>query len=113
MRQIFSALKRAFRNTILTVALVSLLSFSCLLIFSVQSSLAAAPTERQPTLEKGIDTTTSGENREEAYEEAVKAINDPKGVEKEYEENLDAFKETQPNKGLVEEAKDLVEKVTK
>ena len=44
MRQIFSALKRAFRNSILTVALVSLLSFSGLLIFSVQSSLAAAPT---------------------------------------------------------------------
>lgn len=51
--------------------------------------------------------------REQAYEEQLKAAEDP---EKVYEKNLKAYKEVNPDEGLiqktVEGTKELVEKVT-
>ncbi|WP_346292862.1 hypothetical protein [Sphaerothrix gracilis] len=56
---------------------------------------------------------TAAADREDAYEKAAAVIDDPRGVEKEYEKNMDNYKRSHPSEnGMIEEAKDLVEKVT-
>lgn len=114
MQRIFSSLKQA-RKSLLIFSLISLISLSGLFIFT-GPTLAAAPTERQPTLEKGIDNASKdgegAEDRTEAYEKAVEAVDEPQGLEKVYEKNLEEYEETQPDTGIIQEAKQLIEKVT-
>jgi hypothetical protein len=53
------------------------------------------------------------EDRQAAYEKATEVINEPQGLEKVYEEDLKSFKKENPDEnGLIEGAKDLVNKVT-
>ncbi|MCL1468690.1 hypothetical protein [Argonema galeatum] len=112
MQRIFSSLKQAFRKSLFAFSLISLISLSALFIFTAGPSLAAAPIQSQPTIEKGIDNANQGAvNRAEAYEKAVKAV-DEQGLEKVYEKNLEKYEETQPDTGIIKEAKQLIEKVT-
>ncbi|MBD2185434.1 hypothetical protein H6S82_30195 [Planktothrix sp. FACHB-1355] len=115
MQRLFSNLKQAFRQSFFIFSLISLIGLSSLFIFS-QPSLAAAPTERQPTLERGIDnaaqTNQAAHNRVDTYEKAVKAVDDPQGLEKAYEKNLGKYEEKQPDNGIIQEASKIIEKVT-
>jgi hypothetical protein len=108
MRQIINSLRKVLVST-----LIVLLSVSALVLFPSQESLAGSPSLRQP-MSTQIDNTNQSETaREEAYEKEINALKDPqKAIEKEYEENLESYEETQPNKGLIQEAKELVEKAT-
>lgn len=116
MQRIFSAINQALGKTVLLLGLIGLLSISSLLIFPIQSSLAANSksliSQEKVTNQNTADHNAGLGNREDAYEKAVEVVEDPKGLEKVYEENLDEYKGTEGNNGIVEAAKDLVENVT-
>lgn len=121
MQRIFSAIGQAFAKRILVLGLMSLLSLSGLFVFANQPAWADKPLNRPSQSEAAIDrayTLSEGtglkeEDRQEAYEEATEALNDPKGLDKIYEEDLKEFKKENPNQtGLVEGAKKVVDKVT-
>ncbi|MBD1824575.1 hypothetical protein H6F51_19080 [Cyanobacteria bacterium FACHB-DQ100] len=51
-------------------------------------------------------------SRQEAYEKAMEAANDPKGLDKEYEKDLKIFKKENPDQAnIIEKAEAAVEKV--
>jgi hypothetical protein len=121
MQRIFSAVVQAFGKGILIFSLMSLLSLSGLFIFANQPALADKPLNKSPQAQEAIDrayTLSEGaglieEDRQAAYDRATDAVNDPKGLDKIYEKDLKAFKKTNPDEsGLLEGAKDLVDKVT-
>ncbi len=121
MQQMFSVIGQAFVKRVLIVGLMSLLSLSGLFIFANQPALADKPLNRPSQAEEVIDraytmseaTGLREEDRQEAYEEAAEAINDPKGLDKIYDEDLKAFRKENPGEnGLLEGAKELVDKVT-
>jgi hypothetical protein len=121
MQRIFSAIGQAFAKRILLFTLMSLLSLSGLFVFANQPALADKPLNSPSKAEETIDraytfseaTGLKEEDRQEAYEEATEALNDPKGLDKIYEEDLKEFRKENPGEnGLVEGAKDLVDKVT-
>lgn len=80
-----------------------------------------APASAAPAQE-GVIGPDSQEyaTREDAYDEALKVVNDPKGLDKEFKKDVEIFKEENPDKkdlvsgadNIVEEAKNVVEKVT-
>ena len=116
MQRIFSVLGQAFRKSILTLAMLSLISLSSLFIFVAQPSVAApVSTEGQKLIQQDkMDKESETANlRQQDYEEEVEAEKDP---EKVYEQNLKAYKKSNPDEGIVEKtvegAKELVEKVT-
>jgi hypothetical protein len=117
MQKIFSA----FAKRILLFALMSLLSLSSLFAFTNQPALAdklltrPSPDEVERAATYSEAAGLKQEDRLETYEEETEAINKPQGqgIEKIYEEDLKAYKKENPGEnGLVEGAKDLVEKVT-
>jgi hypothetical protein len=111
MSRIIYTLKKTWHK-VLVSTLIVFLSVSALVLFPTQQSLAEAPSLRQP-MQTQIDNSNQPKlPREKSYEEEIKALNDPKGIEKQYEENLEAYEETQPDKGIIQEAKSIVEKVT-
>lgn len=123
MQRIFSAIGQAFGKRIVIFGLMSLLSLSGLFVFANQPALAGkplnSPSQAEATIERTYAmseaTALQEEDRQEAYEEATEAVNQPKGtgLEKIYEEDLKEFKqENADENGLVEGAKDLIEKVT-
>ena len=111
MSYIFSTLKQGL-SKVLVSALIIVLTVSVFVFFPIQQSLAESPSLRQP-MQTQIDNSNQSEtDREKAYDKEINALNKPEGLEKEYEENLEAYEETQPDKGLIQEAKSLVEKAT-
>lgn len=113
MQRIFSALGQVFRKSILILSLVGLISLSGLLITD-QLCYAAVHPNQQVTPEEEFQRAESSQSpdvREEAYEEATKEAKSPRNEEKAYEENLAGFKKENPDGGLVEGAKGLIEKV--
>lgn len=111
MRHFFSTLQQSLHK-VLVSALIILLSISALVLFPTQPSLAEAPSLRQPMQTQTDNSNQSETAREKAYDKEINALNNPQGLEKEYEENLETYEETQPDKGLIQEAKSLVEKAT-
>lgn len=116
MQQILKSVKQAFRKSILILA-IGLISLSSLFIFATQPSLAATPNQKltptqRPIQQKAVNIDSQN-SREQAYEEQVKAAEDPDKV---YEENLKEYKKENPDEGLVEKtvegAEKLVDKVT-
>lgn len=124
MQRFLAALKQSFHKNILILGLMSLLSLSGLFIATQQSALAASdkpfnqPSQAQEAIDRAYTLSEAAglkeEDRQEAYEEATEAINESGGraTEKIYEEDLEAYEEAQPDKGLVEGAKELIENVT-
>jgi len=111
MRYIFSTLQQSLYKFLVST-LIILLSVSALVAFPTQESLAEAPSLRQPMQTEINNSEQSETAREQAYEKEINALKNPQAVEKEYEENLEVYEETQPDKGLIQEAKSIVEKVT-
>jgi hypothetical protein len=56
--------------------------------------------------------TEAAGSREAGYEAAKQDAENLRTEEKAYKRNLKAYKEEQPNPGLVEGAKDVIEKIT-
>ena len=116
MQRIFSTLGKR----IVILGLMSLLSLSGVFLFANQPVLAGTSVnkpsneavDRAYTLSQ--EAGLREEQRQEAYEEATDAVSDPKkGIEKIYEEDLKAYKQDNSGgNGLVEGAKNLVDKVT-
>ena len=116
MQRIFESVKQAFRQSILIVALMSLIALSGSFIFVQQPSLAApisAGGQKLMQQEKMDKESEAANQREQAYEEQIKAAEDPDKV---YEENVKEERKSNPDEGIVQKAvegtKDLVEKVT-
>lgn len=112
MHQFFASFKQLFRRSILLLAMLSLLSS----FFFSQPSYAAT-TQKLTEFEKMDKQSAVVEgdavDREQAYEEQIKAEKDPDKV---YRENLKAERQAHPDEGLVEKAvektEELVNKVT-
>ncbi len=115
MKQIFLALKRAFGKSIFSVGMLSLIILSSLFIFVQPPSLASPiSTEgRKLIQQENIDKESfEADKRSEAYEQQVKAAQDPDKV---YEENLKAYQKEHPEDLVtktVQGAEKLVDKVT-
>ncbi|MGQ4649501.1 hypothetical protein [Lyngbya aestuarii] len=115
MQQFFSVIKQVFHKSILVISLTSLLSLSGLLVFTNQAALALPDTNLNTLSQtKLTDTELGVKDPEAVYEEETKEIRqNPKGATEEmYEEEYKEYKKSQPNQGLVENAKELVEDVT-
>lgn len=114
MHQIFASLKQVFHRSILLVAMLGLLISS---LFFTQPSYAATQNQKLTEFDKMEKQSAAAEQntseREQDYEEQVKAAKDPDKV---YEENSKEYKQANPGEGLVEKAvektEELVNKVT-
>lgn len=112
MHQFFASFKQLFHRSILLLAMLSLLSS----LFFTQPSYAAT-TQKLTEFEKMDKQSAVVEgdavDREQAYDEQIKAEKDPDKV---YRENLKEERQAHPDEGLVEKAvegaKDVVNKVT-
>ncbi|MBW4577807.1 MAG: hypothetical protein KME08_21465 [Aphanothece sp. CMT-3BRIN-NPC111] len=112
MQHILSVVGQAFRKTILILSLISLLGLSNSFIFASQPAYAAKLTPEEK-IDRAHNYSGAAGIREESYEEEVEEAKSPAKMEKAYEEDLKEYRESQPDKGgLVEGAKELVEKVT-
>ncbi len=109
--QRLTMLSREFFGRLRTVVLVCLVGLISWLAIANQPAYAAnANRASAPT----VDQAMTQEPRDQAYEEALEVIDDPNGVQKTYKENLKQFRQENPDQkeGLIEGAKDLVDKVT-
>lgn len=116
MQRIFSAIARAFGQGIFTFGLIALIGISGLFIFTATPSLASTNNgqlvQNNSQNSRASHNTQTPQDREQAYDKATEAIQDPQGLDKIYEENLSEYEKSQPNKGIVKAAEDLVETVT-
>jgi hypothetical protein len=109
--QIKNTLMPILRKGILIVILACLLNLvGWVSIFNLPSYAASTPEEELADIREDKAKI----NPEEFYEKATKTSEDPKmGVEKNYEKNLKEFYKENPEEGgLVEGAKQLVDKAT-
>ncbi len=112
MRQVFLTLKQTVYKTMVLVGLVSLIYTSGFFVAEQPSyaDILKQPVKEQPFV---LDEPQTATNREAAYEEAIDTAKKSNGVEKEYEKDLETFKEEHPSDNpVVEGAKELIEKVT-
>ncbi len=127
MEKILLTLKQALRSSFFVVSLMIFISLSGSLIFIQQASYATTleelkliPPEYKPNSEEKINRANEydpgvgiqEENREEAYEQAIKDSTNLNTIEKTYERNLKAEKEQNPPESFGEKAKEVLEKVT-
>lgn len=121
--QVFLAiLNKAFRQSIVVLGLMLFISMSGLFFFTQQPSYAISSASRQLTPEEKIDrayeyseaTGLQEEDRQEAYEQAIKDSESLQSVEKAYERNLKAEGiQENPLSNIGEKAKELVDTVNK
>lgn len=111
MQRHFSYLGKVVRKIFLVLGLISLLSLSGLAIFSTQPSLAAAYKDNSSVLNQSSNSQ-SVKSREDAYDKAIKAIDEPEGLEKVYEKNLEKYEKENPEPGIIESAKEVIKEVT-
>ncbi|MEH2320237.1 hypothetical protein [Nostoc sp.] len=127
MQKILLTLKQALRSSFLVLGLMISISLSGSFIFVQQASYATTleelkliPPEYKPNSEEKINRANEydpgvgvqEENREEAYEQAIKDSKNLNTIEKTYERNLKAEKEQNPPESFGEKAKEVLEKVT-
>jgi hypothetical protein len=128
MQRLFSNVWGALGKRILVFGLMGLLSLSGLFIFANQPALAGQPLQVQQKIisqagGKSVNRAyTQNEGLglpdappQESYDEITEEISsDPKqGLEEIYEEDLKVYeKETSNDNGLLDGAKDLINKVT-
>ncbi|MDB9513348.1 hypothetical protein PN499_19320 [Kamptonema animale CS-326] len=119
MKRILSTLGQAFRKSILAVCLMSLISLTGVMILPGQPAYAAIvdissnQTKTGATIEGFSKDNKAVVNRDEAYEEAVKATEKPKvGIEKVYEQDLHAYQEENPPESILEKAEEAIDKIT-
>lgn len=110
MKRSMTLSKELFGRRLRAIALACLVGLMSWLTLATQPAFAAS---NQGTAASSVDQTMTAEPRDQAYEEAVDVIDNLNGVQKTYEENLKQYRQENPDqKGLVEDAKDLVTKVT-
>ncbi|MBN3942477.1 MAG: hypothetical protein V7L21_25150 [Nostoc sp.] len=127
MQKILLTLKQAFRSSFLVVSLMVFISLTGSFIFVQQTSYATTleelklvPPEYKPNSEERINRANEydpgvgiqEEEREEAYEQAIKDSKNLNTIEKTYERNLKAEQEQNPPESFGEKAKEVIEKVT-
>ncbi|MEH2398901.1 hypothetical protein [Nostoc sp.] len=127
MQKILLTLKQALRSSFLVLALMISISLSGSFIFIQQASYATTleelklvPPEYKPNSGEKINRANEydpgvgvqEEQREEAYEEAVKDAGSLTTMEEAYERNLKAEREQNPPESFGEKAKEVIEKVT-
>jgi signal recognition particle subunit SEC65 len=111
MQRFFLLSIRSVYKFFMVTALVGLMSLS-IGFSSIQPVYADVSSPKEALREIQKDQAT--ENPAKAYNEMTKVVEDPKvGIEKEYEKKEQEYFEDHPNAGgLVEQAKELVTKVT-
>jgi hypothetical protein len=111
MQHVISSLWQIVRKGLLIVVGVSLFNVLGWFSLATQPSYAVSSPEEYLT---EIRKDQSMKDRQEAYKEATEITEDPKmGIEKEYEREVDQYFEEHPEEGgIVQEAKELVNKVT-
>ncbi|MDF0556062.1 hypothetical protein [Kamptonema sp. UHCC 0994] len=118
MKGILSTLGQAFRKSILAVCMMSLISLAGIMILPGQPAFAIVDiSSNQTKTEYTIDgfSTEDSEvtNRDQAYEEAVKATERPLvGIEKIYEHDLQSYQEENPPEGILEKAEEAIDQLT-
>ncbi|PHM11755.1 hypothetical protein [Nostoc sp. 'Peltigera malacea cyanobiont' DB3992] len=127
MQKILLSLKQALRSSFLVVGLMVFISLTGSFIFVQQSSYATTleelklvPPEYKPNSEEKINRANEydpgvgiqEEDREKAYEQAIKDSKNLTTIEKTYERNLKAEQEQNPPETFGEKAKEVIEKVT-
>ncbi|MEH1806358.1 hypothetical protein [Nostoc sp.] len=127
MQKILLSLKQALRSSFLVVSLIVFISLTGSFIFVQQSSYATTleelklvPPEYKPNSEEKINRANEydpgvgiqEEDREKAYEQAIKDSKNLTTIEKTYERNLKAEQEQNPPESFGEKAKGVLEKVT-
>lgn len=110
MQCLLTRSKKWFNGRLRAIALVGLVGVMSWLMLASQPAYAAdASRSSTPT----VDKTMTAEPRDQAYDEALEVIDNPNGVQKTYEENLKQYRQENPDQGgIVEGAKELVEKIT-
>jgi hypothetical protein len=127
VQKILLTLKQALRSSFLVVCLMVSISLSGSFIFVQQASYATTleelkliPPEYKPNSEEKINRSNEydpgvgvqEEERQKAYEQAIKDSKNLNTIEKTYERNLKAEKEQNPPETFGEKAKEVIEKVT-
>jgi hypothetical protein len=127
VQKILLTLKQALHSSFLSVGLIIFISLSGSFIFVQQPSYATTleelkliPPEYKPNSEEKINRANEfdpgvgvqEEEREEAYEQAIKDSKNLTTIEKTYERNLKAEQEKNPPESFGEKAKEVIEKVT-
>ncbi|WP_335118345.1 hypothetical protein [Nostoc sp.] len=127
MQKILLTLKQVLRSSFLVLALMISISLLGSFIFIQQASYATTleelklvPPEYKPNSQEKINRANEfdpgvgvqEEQREEAYEEAVKDAGSLTTMEEAYERNLKAEREQNPPESFGEKAKEVIEKVT-
>lgn len=118
MKQILLAFGKVLQRSFLVMGLVSLLAFSGLLVLPEQPVYAAVDRDNVKALQReerkadlNYDKSLSSVNRQEAYEDAVKAAESPAGLEKAYERDLQAYEGEHSGQNLLGKAENAIEKV--
>lgn len=109
--RLFSTLMQTLRKGLVFIICVGLLSITGWFSLPHQSSYALSTPEE--ALQE-IRRDQSMQDRQEAYRDAIQITEDPKmGVEEAYEEEVDEYFEEHPEEGgILQGAKNVVEKVT-
>lgn len=112
MLQFLISFQQRIGKMLWALSLITLISLGGLLMVTNQAALAASdtPLTTPPKAEK-TELGLSQQEKEEAYEEAKEVLSkDPKkGVQELYEEEEEKYKESQPDKNILDKAKDVVE----
>ncbi len=109
MQRSVLGIAQTLRKSVLVLCLLSLISLSGLFAFEMPA-YATSLFNQKPAQEKVNPAEAA--RRADAYEEAVKEAQSLESIEKTYEENLKEYKQENPDPSLIEQAEELVEKVT-
>ncbi|MEH2307897.1 hypothetical protein [Nostoc sp.] len=127
MQKIRLTLKKALRSSFLVVCLIVSISLSGSFLFVQQASYATTleelkliPPQFKPNSEEKINRANEydpgvgiqEEERQKAYEQAIKDSKNLNTIEKTYERNLKAEQEQNPPETFGEKAKEVIDKVT-
>lgn len=115
MEKILSMFNQGLRRTICILGLMILIGVSGSFLFLPQSSYAASKLTPEEKIDRAYEYNEAAgfreEQRQEAYEKAVKDAKTPQTMEKAYERELKAENVQEPN--IVQQAEKVVEKAIK
>ena len=110
MQRMFSTLKRMVSQVTLVLMLVGLISSLAAPAWAANTSSGTSrPSVNESVDKQGVlsdqgqnqqleqarDKTQAANYKRESYDEMAEEVADPRGIEKEYEENLKAYKQSQ------------------
>jgi hypothetical protein len=120
MQTFLAIVNKALRQSVVVLGLMLFISLSGLFFFTQQPSYAVTSRANQLTPEEKIDrayeySEAAGlreEDRQKAYEQAIEDSNSPKTIEKTYERNIKAEEQENQSPNILEQTKELVDRVT-